>query len=101
MQSEDKKPIFADRLVMPVAAAVAAFIVVAPGVMWASNLTTRMNGHDQEMLELKARIVKVEDAGQKDGTRLAVVEANYSSVLQTLMEIKVSLKKLEERFNLK
>lgn len=101
MSSEDKRPILADRLVVPVAAAVAAFLVIAPGVMWASNLTTRANVQDQEIIELKTRITKVEDEGQRDGTRLAVVEANYASVLQTLTEIKISLKKLEDRFNLK
>lgn len=99
--AEEKRPILTDRLVMPVAAAVAAFLVIAPGIMWASNLTTRANSQEQQISELKARLSKIEDDGQRDGTRLAVVEANYASVLQTLTEIKISLKKLEDRFNLK
>lgn len=99
--SEEKRPILTDRLVMPVAAAVAAFLVIAPGIMWASNLTTRINVQDQEMTEIKARLQRAEDSSQRDTTRLAIVETNYASVLATLTEIKASLKKIEDRFDVR
>lgn len=99
--AEEKRSILTDRLAVPLAAVVGAFLVIAPGIMWASNLTTRINIQDQEIAEMKSRIQRSEDLNNGNGTRLAVVEANYASVLATLVEIKQSLDKIETRFNLK
>jgi septal ring factor EnvC (AmiA/AmiB activator) len=98
---EEKRSILSDRLVVPLTAVISAFLVISPGIFWASNLTTRVNSQDRQIAELNTRIQANEDDDLRDNIRLTVVETNYASVLQTLTEIKVSLKKLEERFNLK
>jgi len=98
---EGKTPLLADRIAIPLASVVGAFLVIAPGIMWASNLNARVDSQDQEMVDLKARIQRSEDTTVRDGTRITVVETNYATVLSTLSEIKSSLEKIETRFNLR
>lgn len=101
MEGQEKRPIITDRLVIPLAGVVGAFLVIAPGLFWASNLTARVDNQDQIIADLKGRLQRSEDTTSRDSTRLAVVETNYTTVLSSLTEIKISLRKLEERFNLK
>jgi hypothetical protein len=98
---EEKKPVFVERLAVPLVAVVGAIIVLAPAFFWASNLSTHADVQSQEINELKTRMQRVEDANIADKTRLAIVETNYQSVLSALIEIKASLAKLEDKFNLK
>lgn len=96
---DGRKNVLTDRLVMPVAAVVSAFLVIAPGIMWASNLTARINAQDQMIAEMKIRLQRSEDDSVRDSTRLTVVETNYATVLTTLGDIKRSLEKIEGKFS--
>lgn len=99
--SGEKRMFTTEKLVVPIAAVVAAFVFITPAIMWASNLTTRMNIQDQVITDLKTRLQHDEDTASRDSTRTAVLEANYAMVLSTLSEIKQSLEKIETRFNLR
>lgn len=99
--SDEKRLLTTERLVVPIAAVIAAFVFITPGIMWAANITTRMNIQDQAISDLKTRLQRDEDMTAKDSTRTAVLEANYATVLSTLSDIKQSLEKIETRFNLR
>lgn len=96
-----RKPIMFDRLAVPLIGVIAAFFLIAPGFFWASNISTRLNVQNQAIDELKTRLQRDENVSTQGNTRLAVVEANYASVLSTLTDIKASLEKLESHFSLR
>lgn len=86
---------------MPIAGVVGAFIIIAPGIMWASNLTARTNAADAQVYDLKSRVVELERQETTDGTRVTILETNYANVLLALSNIQISLEKLQTRFNVR
>lgn len=94
------RPIIADRLVIPLASVVGAFVVITPGIIWASSITNRIDAMTQQLTEIKSQVSQNQDMNIKDGTRLTIIETNYATVLMNLSEIKQSLDKIETRFNL-
>lgn len=94
------RPIIADRLVIPLASVIGAFVVITPAIIWASNITSRLDSTTQQLTEIKTQVLQNQNTSIKDGTRITVVETNYAAVLTSLNEIKQSLDKIETRFNL-
>lgn len=97
----EKRWIISDRIAVPAAVVIAAFLALTPTIMWAANTTSRLNLQEQQIAELKAQAQRASDASVDDATRITVLETNYTTILTTLAEIKQSFEKIETRLNLR
>lgn len=93
------KPIYANKTVITLGGSLAVVSIVMGGVMWLTTIANNVAALQKSVDTLTSSIVNTDKNTTSNAMRIAVVETQYKQILDNLADVKQSLQKLKDRFN--